>query len=312
MTYKEFEQYFPDEKSAIEYFIKIRYNNELKCNHCKNTVIYGYKNRLKIFYCKECNNTFSVFKGTIFEKSSTSIKMWFYAIKLFLNSKKGLPAKQLQREIGVTYKTAWRMLNKIRLAMSNYENEKIFKKLVEIDETYVGGRPRNNKHDKEKICISKYGRGTAKIPVVGIKERKTGNVVAKVMLPDRRGRRVSGQQLYKYISDNCEIGTLVISDEFRSYLILDKENSGFRHKVIKHRNEFSRGRGIHTNGIEGHWARIKRCRYGIYHYISLKYLQMYINENSFRQNHLNLNSVKIFNKLLKQSIIINKNIGKKK
>lgn len=122
MTFFTFLSKFPTEEAAVDYFIKIRYGGVLTCPHCKATSkIYRYHERLKVFHCKNCNNDFSPFKGTIFEKSTTELRKWFYAIHLFLHSRKGFPALQLQREIGTTYKTAWRMFHQIRLAMQNGE-----------------------------------------------------------------------------------------------------------------------------------------------------------------------------------------------
>ena len=120
MLYKEFEELFPSELSAIEYFIKIRYPDGVICPHCGGRqLIYRRKDEPKMFDCKHCDNTFSIMRDTIFEKSSTDMKMWFYAINTMLNGKKGISGRQLQREIGVTYKCAWRMLNRIRTAMGN-------------------------------------------------------------------------------------------------------------------------------------------------------------------------------------------------
>ena len=115
MTFFEFLEKFPTELACIEYYIKVRYGNEVKCNHCgcKHSV-YHIAKYPKNFICFNCKNTFSIFKGTIFEKSCTDLRKWLYAIHLILNSKKGISALQLKREIGVTYKTAWRMLHKIR------------------------------------------------------------------------------------------------------------------------------------------------------------------------------------------------------
>ena len=133
----------------------------------------------------ECLRDFSIFTNTIFEKSSTDLRKWFTAIKCMLNGKKGISALQLQREIDVTYKTAWRMLRQIRNAMGNTENEKIFTAIVEIDETYVGGKPRKqskqakDKSSKDKDDKNKRGRGTSKTPVIGLKERNSSKVYAR-------------------------------------------------------------------------------------------------------------------------------------
>jgi len=128
---------------------------KLQCNHCGCVKIYKYSNeeRKKVFRCAGCNRDFSLFKGTIFEKSDTDLRKWFYAIHLFLNAKKGISALQLQREIEVTYKTAWRMLHQIRKAMGNRKNDDdddFMNSIIEIDELYLGGKA-ENKHISERI-----------------------------------------------------------------------------------------------------------------------------------------------------------------
>lgn len=125
MNYMEFEKKFQSESEVIDYFLNMRYSGGVKCNFCKSENVYQRKDRLKVFDCGFCGRTFSPFKDTIFEKTSTDLKKWFYVIHLFLNAKKGISAKQLQRELGVTYKTAWRMLKQIRKATENkdYDNK---------------------------------------------------------------------------------------------------------------------------------------------------------------------------------------------
>lgn len=144
MNFLQLQKKFPNDKSVIDHFITIRYAGSIGCHHCGSTKVYPKHTEPKNFKCADCNNSFSIFKDTIFENSSTDMIKWMYAIHLFLNGKKGISGLQLMREIGVTYKTAWRMLRQIRLAMGNQEIKQVFEAIVEIDETYVGGKPRKS------------------------------------------------------------------------------------------------------------------------------------------------------------------------
>ena len=144
MTFSEFQAKFPDELSVIKHFIGIRYPQGVTCSHCGSDHVYHRHDKPKVFVCHGCGNSFSIFEGTIFEHSSTDMRKWMFAIHLFLNGKKGISGLQLQREIGVTYKCAWRMLQQIRTAMGNAktENHEFFDTIVEIDECYLGCKPR--------------------------------------------------------------------------------------------------------------------------------------------------------------------------
>jgi transposase-like protein len=317
MTIKEFDRKFPDELSIINHYVDIRYKGELICPHCKSKVkVSRYRKRPRYCQCNICNNSFSVFKGTIFEKSSTSLRIWFTSIRMLLNAKKGFSACQLQREIGVTYKTAWRIFNKIRLAMEEPEMKNTFKYVIEIDETYVGGKPRkipcnniNGNNPPQGKIIFKRGRGTNKIPVVGVKERSSCKVYARVMLPDEKGKKLAGKQILDALNYPCKLTVpiKVFTDDFLSYSILDKaENSRYtrfsvNHSMNQYVNGVTDGELIHTNGIESHWAVFKRGYYGTYHKMSGKYLQNYVNEFSFRNNNRRNND--IFDTLLKNSIL---------
>jgi transposase-like protein len=241
------------------------------------------------------------------------MRAWFYAIHLIINDKKGISGCQLQRELGVTYKTAWRMLRLIREAMGNKDMKETFDVFVEIDETYVGGKPQkeNKRFDENGNAIpsdkpkNKRGRGTKKTPVVGVKERNSKQVYAKVMLPNKEGKKLSGKQLLSILDEVCKEGTAVISDDFSSYKILDKETEKkYIHFSVNHsQGQYSAGNGIHTNGIEGFWSLVKREYYGTHHHYSVKYMQYYIDEMSFRQN--NRSNPAVFNTLLGQTIINN-------
>lgn len=300
MTIFELLKKFPTEDSIIEYFIKARYGETVICPHCGHVIEVTHRNdRPKLFNCRFCKNTFSVFKGTIFEKSDTDLRKWFYAIHLFLNDKKGISAKQLQREIGVTYKTAWRMLHKIREAMSNTDMSKAFEAIVEIDETYIGGRPR--KRNGESVP-SKRGRGTNKTPVVGVKERSSNKVYAQVALPNKKGQKLTGKQLFKILDKVCKDNTTVMTDDFSGYNFLNRENANkYVRLTVNHSSgQFYAGNGIHTNGIESFWSVLKRGIYGTYHHVSMKYLQNYVNEFCFRQNHRK--DGKVFDRLVSQCV----------
>jgi transposase-like protein len=306
MLYFEFNEKFPTEEACIDYFINIRYNKGVVCPHCGCTThIYHRKDFPKLLICKNCNNHFSIFKGTIFEKSCTDLRKWFLAINFMITDKKGISALQLQRQIGTTYKTAWRILKQIRVAMGNTDFTKAFEAIVEIDETYVGGKPRkkgyiedkkddkdddNNNHNN-KPPRNKTGRGTRKTAVVGVKERGSDNVHAVVALPDKDGKRLTGKQLFKILDKVCKDNTTVITDDFKSYGILDRklENPYIHLKVNHSQGQFSAGNGVHTNGIESFWAVLKRGIYGMYHHISLQHMQRYIDEFCFRANNRKVN-----------------------
>jgi transposase-like protein len=279
MTFYEFQAKFPTEKAAIDYFLETRYHGELVCPHCGAKIkVYKDRKRARVCHCRNCGNSFSPFSGTIFEKSSTDFRKWFYAIHLVLNAKKGISGCQLQRELGVTYKTAWRMLRLIREAMGNGDM-KDFSVFVEVDETYIGGKPRKE-NGKPK---AKRGRGTSKTPVVGVIERGTGKVRAKVMLPDAAGKKLSGKQLLEVVKGACAEGTTVATDDFRSYGILDRKGSLFYHVTVNHSlGQFSAGNGIHTNTIESFWSLLKKQYFGTHHHYSVKYMQGYLDEMCFR------------------------------
>jgi transposase-like protein len=283
---------------VIEYFINIRYSQGVKCNHCgSGDKISKEKNRPKFFHCNSCNSSFSIFKDTIFEKSDTSLVKWMYAIHLFLNGKKGISGYQLQREIGVTYKTAWRMLKQIRTVMIS-DNKDFFNAIVEMDETYIGGKPRkSNDKNKNDDNQNKRGRGTKKKVIVGIVDRENKKVFAKAALKNRNGKKLTGIQLLKILDEVCKKNNVVMSDEFSSYNMLKKTD--YFHLKIDHTKNYVDG-NIHTNSIESFWALLKRGIYGIYHHISLKYLQNYVNEFCFRYNNRNGNA---FNLILKQAVL---------
>lgn len=237
MTYVELLRRFPTEKAVVDYYCRVRYGNKVACNHCGSVEkIYHDSQRPKVFICKACNNTFSPFKGTIFEKPSTDLRKWMYAIHLFLNGKKGISGLQLMREIGVTYKTAWRMLQQIRLAIGNAEQQAFVDTIIEIDETYIGGKPRKgNDRSDGPGTGSKRGRGTKKTPVVGVVDRKNKKIYARVALPDKDGRKLTGKQLFSILRKVCKKNSnnTVMTDEYSAYDMIDRNS--IIHLRVDHR-----------------------------------------------------------------------------
>ncbi len=296
MTFIELLEKFPTEKSVVDYYLKIRYGDKVACNHCGSTKVYQRKAQIKLFNCKDCDNTFSPFKGTIFEKSSTDLRKWMYAIHLFLNGKNGISGMQLMRETGVTYKTAWRMLQQIRLAMGNAEQQAFVDTIIEMDETYIGGKPRKN---NDQTPTGTSGRGTKKSPVVGVVDRENKKIYAKVAMPDENGKRLTSKQLFSILSKVCkkDSNNKVITDEYNLYSIIKQNN--IVHLRIDHKLMFANG-PIHTNNIESFWATLKRGIYGIYHHVSVNYLQRYVDEFCFRYNNRHED---MFKMVLEQSVV---------
>ena len=307
MTFLDLMKRFPTEGKVIDYYVTVRYPNGVSCNHCGSTKVYQEHKHPKVFHCNDCNNNFSPFKDTIFEKSSTDLRKWMYAIHMFLNGKKGISGLQLQREIGVTYKTAWRMLQQIRFAMGNSESKEFFDTIVEIDETYVGGKPRkgNHKDDDDNngtgtSTPNKRGRGTDKTPVVGVVDRINKQVYAKIAIPNAQGQKLTAKQLIEILKtvSKQENGNTIMTDEFMGYSPLTRNN--FIHLKIDHQKAFADG-DIHTNTIESFWAILKRAVYGIYHHISVKYMQRYVDEFCFRYNN---RKEDMFHMVLRQSVMV--------
>ena len=273
-TVHQFNEMFPDEAVCLETVLGMVYPHGVKCRKCQEVTKHHRLNNRKAYSCQYCGTQVYPLAGTIFEKSSTPLKSWFYAMYLMASTRTGISAKQLERELGVTYKTAWRMFKQIRSILN--EDVDLGGLLVEVDETYIGGKAKNmHKAKRERLG----GRGTAgKQPVFGMVERK-GKVITKVV-PD-----VSRDSLLPNIREKVLPSSIVYSDEHASYDPL--KSMGYQHRRVHHGAKVYVVGDVHTNTIEGFWSLVKRGISGVNHAVSAKHLQGYFDSYGFRWNHRN-------------------------
>ncbi|MBI2856418.1 MAG: IS1595 family transposase [Chloroflexi bacterium] len=267
-TLAQFNEMFPDEGTCLDLVVDILYPAGINCRMCEEITKHHRLTDRKAYSCRECRTQVYPLAGTIFAKSSTPLKSWFYAMYLMASTRTGISAKQLERELGVTYKTALRMFRQIRDLM-NENTSQLFGE-VEVDETYVGG-----KHS------GKRGRGAeGKAVVMGMVERQ-GN--ARVFVtPD-----VKARTLIPIIQEHIPTaeGTVIYTDELHSYDRLGK--LGYAHETVQHSAKQYVAGNAHVNNVEGLWSNVKRGIDGVNHAVSPKYLQGYLDSYVFRRNHRN-------------------------
>lgn len=274
----ELTQYFPDDQSCRKYLESQRWNDKPICPHCQNDSVYKFADG-KHYKCKSCRRKFTVLIGTVFEDTHIALRKWFIAIYIFTSHKKGISSCQLAKDLGITQKSAWHLLHRIRHAFGVNEVE-MMQDEVEIDETYVGGKRKG-----------KRGRGAAgKTAVLGLVERN-GRVFAQPV------SNVKGKTLQKVVREKVVKGTNVMTDELPSYNGLGID---YLHETVSHgKGEFVRG-NVHTNTIEGYWSLLKRGIYGIYHQVSKKHLHRYCTEFGFRYNSRQSGETMRFDNLLSE------------
>ncbi len=264
--------YFNDKATCEKHLAQMRWEGgQPVCPHCGSCgKIYTMKHNYK---CSDCRKQFSVTKGTIFESSHISLQKWFAALWLITSHKKGISSLQLHRDIGVTQKTAWFMLQRIRFMVRTDNFRKPLENEVEVDETYIGGKNKNRHADK-KVPMSQGRSVKDKTPVFGLVERNGIVVAMKV-------DNTSGKNLKPIIMKHVSKAASLFTDEWRAYKGLDKD---FNHSVVRHgEGEYVVG-NAHTNTIEGFWSLLKRGIVGIYHSVSAKHLDLYLDEFEFRYN----------------------------
>jgi transposase-like protein len=277
MTVKQWEAAFPDEAACDRYLIAHRWPAGVRCPRCESHRVYKLATMENKWECPDCSPKgyrFSHLVGTIFENTKVDLRQWFQVINLMLTSKKGISSRQVYRYMGFgSVKTAWYMCNRIRAALQDNEFQKLLG-IVEVDETFVGGKA-YNKHGG-RSGGGRGGIGSGKTPVVGAVERK-GNVVARVI------DTVSAEVLTKFVMEAVsEKVSLLVTDEWTGYRHVKKL---YPHKVIKHTaGEYVVG-AVHTQTIEGFWSIFKRGIVGTFHKVSKKYMPLYVAEFQFRYNN---------------------------
>ena len=274
LSVREFFARFPDERACLEHIMRVRHGGtKLDCPSCGAEGEFHKIRDRRVYACPHCLFQIAPTANTILHDTRTPLVSWFYAMYLFCTTRHGVSGKELQRQIGVTYKTAWRMGMQIRKLTENTENfDALLSGHVEIDEAYVGGRTTG----------ANRGRSTeTKTVVVGLMERK-GRMVARVV---PNARTVS---LRPIVLETVAPGTIVSTDELRSYGLLTKD--GYRHGRVNHaQHEYARyvckSLTFHTNTVEGFWRLFKASVRSTHVHVSPKHMQRYLNEFAFRVNH---------------------------
>lgn len=270
----EFMREFPDDDACLEWLWRTRCSADgehvycPKCEAKRSFKRYATTQRRQSWSCTTCGHHLHPTAGTIFHKSSTSLHLWFYAMHLMTSTRCGISAKQLERELGVTYKTAWRMAKLIRNELM-VPDEIPLSGEVEMDETYVGGRRRGTKRghpseDSHKVPIFGMVKRSGRVATVAVRNTKM-----KTLMPHLRTRVLPESVVY--------------IDELKSYD--DLKRAGYQHHRIHHAEKVYVSGDVHTNTIEGFWSLVKRGINGVYHAVSAKHLQGYLNEYTFWYNH---------------------------
>lgn len=265
-------QQFPTHEACIDHLETVRWGEIPACPHCGSVTVArkadGY--RVGRWNCHGCKSSFNVLSGTIFEKTKIPLQKWFLGIAIILNAKKSVSSYQLSRDLDLNQKSAWYMGMRIREAM--VDDGDLLSGIVEADEAYIGGKPRKaNRRDDDKPA--KRGRGTDKLPIVGVVERG-GRVVAEP------SPKVNAASLSAFLTRNIDRGSLLITDAFAAYRRMGEI---VRHAVIDHSVQYVDGL-VHTNTIEGFWSLLKRAWYGTHHHYSDAYAVAYAIEACYKYN----------------------------
>ncbi|MEX2128568.1 MAG: IS1595 family transposase [Xanthobacteraceae bacterium] len=263
----------PDEQAAIDWFREIRWANGEYCPYCGHDEIYTFTDR-RTFKCADCRQRFSIRVGTIFEYSKIPLRKWLAAIWVITSHKKGIASTQLARDLGITQKSAWFMLHRLRHAARTRSFNRQLRGTVEVDETFFGGKDKNKP-------VHRRGRKEKKTAVFGVLERQ-GELRAKPIK--------SVSVMTDEIRKNVAPGMRLMTDEWPAFQYF---SGRYEHGSVKHSdNEYVRkGTDVHINTIEGFWSQLKRQVYGIHHWVSAKHLHRYVDESVWRYNRRELGEV---------------------
>ena len=267
----EFEREFPDDAACLEWLVQALYPNGIYCPRCKTVTKHHRESDRPSYACQNCGHHEHPMRGTIFQDSATSLKLWFYAIYLMSATRCGISAKQLERELGVTYKTAWRMFKLIRSLLDEDIDDLGSK--VESDESFYGGKNKNKHADKKTSGRGAHGSG--KTSVWGAVERG-GRVIARVV-PD-----TATPTIVDKVTTHILPQSTVFTDEAAMYNPLT--GLGYGHRRVHHGAKVYVSGSAHVNTIEGFWSLTKNAIRGVYHNVGATYLQTYLNEYAFRFN----------------------------
>jgi IS1 family transposase/transposase-like protein len=282
MTIRQFERSFPHEDACIAYLVRHRWPSGVCCPRCGSLAVYELKTMKWKWECPDCREggayRFSHLVGTVFENTNKPLRDWFRVIHMMLTSKKGVSALQVKRVLGFgSYETAWSMCHRIRVAMQDKEFKQLMG-VVEVDETFVGGRWENKplRKRRDKDPNDRGGTPSGKTPIIGAVQRK-GNVVAKVVA------NLDASTCSNFVREAVSRKvSLLCTDQWTGYYGLDID---YRHRRVNHaKHQYVIG-AIHTNTIEGFWSIIKRGIVGTFHRVSAKYLPLYVAEFQFRYNN---------------------------
>lgn len=299
---------FPNEQACIDHLTELRWEEEIISPFDKTSIIYICKNNR--FKCRNTGKYFTVKTGTIFESTKIPLQEWFLAIYLFTSHKRGISSYQLANDIGVTQKTAWFMLSRIRYAMEHESFVKSMEGTIEVDETFIGGKNKNRHWDK-KVKNSQGRSFKDKIPVLGLLENEESYTIERehkiikgktvkekvIIKPNRLFCKVvkdtKQSTLESIINQVINKDSKVITDEWKAYTNLYKN---YNHRIVDHhRSEYVNSFGDTTNRIENTWSILKRMYIGTYYHISKKHLESYIKEFVFRYNFRTKKSDERFN-----------------